>query len=588
MPKKLVFFLSFLFSFTVSAKTVTDSLLAELKNTPKNQEKTILLNKLAQDYRDTNLDSSIFFAKKGLALAQEIDYDLGIAENAASLGDFYVGYDSLSKAKENYILAIVYFKGLKKEYDLANLLKIVGNIYLTQNNYSEALLYYKNCQKVCERNDFTNILPHVYNNTGLVYSNTGENEKALNYLLKAYEGFKEIGLIEEVGYTVSNIADIHLKNGNDSLAIVYYQESLSIFKDAGNFIEASSVYLSLGNIEYDNGDYSKALEYFENGLEIFNAQTAEYLGPKSYIFVQILGNFGRVYYQLGEREKAIYYLEESLELAKQNHYLNWVELNSHELFKIYEDEENYKKALDYFKLYEESGDQILSESSIRKITQLEMQFEFDEKIRKKELEVAQKEADQEKRELMYLLFIVLGLSIAVVAILLFLNQRNKTIKAELKRKNLRLEHDKLQQELDHKNRELATNVMFLLKKNEFITHTAEKLAGMKKQFKEENKKVIQDVIRDLLKNSSKDVWKEFEVRFQEVHSDFYDNLYEKYPDLTPNEKKICAFLRLNMSTKDISAITYQSVRSIDMARFRLRKKIGLETDENLVTFLAQI
>jgi len=169
-----------------------------------------------------------------------------------------------------------------------------------------------------------------------------------------------------------------------------------------------------------------------------------------------------------------------------------------------------------------------------------------------------------------------------------LNQRNKTIKAELKRKNLRLEHDKLQQELEHRNRELATNVMFLLKKNEFITHTAEKLAIAKKKFKEENKRLIQDVIRDLLQNTSKDVWKEFEVRFQEVHSDFYNNLNEKYPDLTPNEKKICAFLRLNMSTKDISAITYQSVRSIDMARFRLRKKIGLETDENLVTFLAQI
>jgi DNA-binding CsgD family transcriptional regulator len=135
---------------------------------------------------------------------------------------------------------------------------------------------------------------------------------------------------------------------------------------------------------------------------------------------------------------------------------------------------------------------------------------------------------------------------------------------------------------------LATNVMFLLKKNEFITHTAEKLASAKKKFKEENKRIIQDVIRDLLMNTSKDVWKEFEVRFQEVHSDFYNNLNEKYPDLTPNEKKICAFLRLNMSTKDISAITYQSVRSIDMARFRLRKKIGLETDENLVTFLSQV
>lgn len=585
---RILTFIAIFFSLTAQAKTVTDSLLAELKNTPKNQEKTILLNKLAQDYRDTNLDSSIFFAKKGLSLAQEIDYDLGIAENAASLGDFYVGYDSLNKAKENYILAIVYFKGLKKDYDLANLLKIVGNIYLTQGNYSEALLYYSNCQKVSERNNFKDILPHVYNNSGLVYMNTGDNEKALKYLLMAYEGFKVIGLKEEVGYAVSNIADIYLSESNDSLAISYYNEALSIFKEKGNFIEVASIYMVFGSNEYDKGKFEEALKYYEEANDFFKSQKEEYLGPRSYILVNILGNFGRVYYQLGEREKAIDYLEESLGLAKQNHYLTWVEINSHELFKIYEDEGNYKKALDYFKLYEESGDQILSESSIRKITQLEMQFEFDEKIREKELEVAQKEAEQQKRELMYLLFIVFGVLITIVAVLLYLNQRNKTIKVELKRKNLGLEHDKLQQELEHRNRELATNVMFLLKKNEFITHTAEKLASAKKKFKEENKRLIQDVIRDLLQNTSKDVWKEFEVRFQEVHSDFYNNLNEKFPDLTPNEKKICAFLRLNMSTKDISAITYQSVRSIDMARFRLRKKIGLETDENLVTFLAQV
>jgi len=98
--------------------------------------------------------------------------------------------------------------------------------------------------------------------------------------------------------------------------------------------------------------------------------------------------------------------------------------------------------------------------------------------------------------------------------------------------------------------------MYLLSKNEFITTTAEKLTKAKMNFKKENQKIIQDVIRDLLLNSSKDVWKEFEVRFQEVHSDFYNNLNKQFPELTPNEKKISAFLRLNMSTKEISTITY--------------------------------
>ena len=304
--------------------------------------------------------------------------------------------------------------------------------------------------------------------------------------------------------------------------------------------------------------------------------------------VMILGNLGRVHFYLGNKEKAKKNLKESLKMAIQNHYADWIEASTFELSKIYESEGQYAKALDYFKTYEQYGDSILNENSIKRITQLEMQFDFDKKMKEIELEDAIKEAEQQRKELIYILLIGLGIFVAIIAFLLFANQRNKTAKVELKRSNLKLEHDKLQQELEHKNKELATNVMYLLSKNEFITNTAEKLTQAKLNFKKENQKIIQDVIRDLLMNSSKDVWKEFEVRFQEVHSDFYNNLNEKYPDLTPNEKKICAFLRLNMSTKDISAITYQSVRSINMARFRLRKKMELETDENLVSILSQI
>jgi DNA-binding CsgD family transcriptional regulator len=99
---------------------------------------------------------------------------------------------------------------------------------------------------------------------------------------------------------------------------------------------------------------------------------------------------------------------------------------------------------------------------------------------------------------------------------------------------------------------------------------------------------IQDIMREMQSNIDHTVWNEFEVRFQQVHNDFYQKLIEKYPDLTPNEIKICAFLKLNMTSKDISAITFQSVKSIQVARNRLRKKMGIERDENLVLLLQQL
>ena len=131
-------------------------------------------------------------------------------------------------------------------------------------------------------------------------------------------------------------------------------------------------------------------------------------------------------------------------------------------------------------------------------------------------------------------------------------------------------------------------MMYLMEKNEFITSISRKLIGLKPDAKKDNKELIQQIINEIKINSKTQIWDDFEVRFKEVHAEFYDKLNFSYPDLTPNEVKICAFLRLNMTTKEISAITHQSVKSINMARFRLRKKINIERDENLINFLINI
>ena len=159
----------------------------------------------------------------------------------------------------------------------------------------------------------------------------------------------------------------------------------------------------------------------------------------------------------------------------------------------------------------------------------------------------------------------------------------------LEKQNLELEKSNLKQELDFRNKELATHVMYLLRKNEFISSISEKLLNVNSLLgNSEDKKWVQDIVREMKSNVDNTVWGEFEMRFQQVHDDFYARLKEHYPDLSPNEKKICAFLRLNMTTKDISSITFQSVKSIQVARTRLRKKMGITRDENLISYLQQL
>ena len=363
---------------------------------------------------------------------------------------------------------------------------ILGNIYLSQSIHSEALRYYQESLIICEENDFETILPHIYNNTGLIYSVLDENDKALDQYTKAYKGFKDLELTENIAKVVSNIAAIQLAKHEDSLALRYYEEALSLFKESGNAVDASLVYINLGDYEFDRKRFPKALEYYDEAYALASLQNVEYLGPRSRTIANILGKLGRVHLYIGNKQKALGYLNESLKLAQENNYLHLIEFSANQLSRFYEASGDYKKALAFYKIYEQYNDSILNESSIKKITELEMQYEFNQELKERELEDARKATIQQRKEFLYILFISIGVFFAIVVFLMYLNQRNKTAKLELKRKNLRLEHDKLQRELEYRNRELATNVMYLLSKNEFITSTAEKLTKAKMSFKKEN------------------------------------------------------------------------------------------------------
>lgn len=160
----------------------------------------------------------------------------------------------------------------------------------------------------------------------------------------------------------------------------------------------------------------------------------------------------------------------------------------------------------------------------------------------------------------------------------------------LKRKNQEIEKRQLKSELEIRNKELASNVMILMRKNEILSEIADKLMDIRDEaVKDETKSAIKRIARELQKTTDDEIWQEFETRFKQVHGEFYEKLINRFPDLSPNEQKICAFLRLNMSTKEISELTGQRINTLEIARSRLRKKLGIaNTNANLVTFLSQI
>jgi DNA-binding NarL/FixJ family response regulator len=130
----------------------------------------------------------------------------------------------------------------------------------------------------------------------------------------------------------------------------------------------------------------------------------------------------------------------------------------------------------------------------------------------------------------------------------------------------------------------------MARNNEFIAITSDELKqillGLNPREKEKSEQ-IRNLLSKLHQYSSGNDWEEFRLYFQEVHQSFDKNLSTAFPDLSPNDKKICALLKLGLSTKDISSITFREVRSVESARNRLRKKLGLAAEVNIVNFLSQ-
>jgi DNA-binding CsgD family transcriptional regulator len=297
-----------------------------------------------------------------------------------------------------------------------------------------------------------------------------------------------------------------------------------------------------------------------------------------------------------EQEKALPYFEEILDLSEKYIIpLNSLAIAHIYLHNIYEMMGDYRTAYGYLEDYVYLNDSLNKSRNLKAIAQLEMKSRFEESLQEATIKQQELEIKRQRNESFYMLVIAISVLGLLAVILFYFLQRGKLrhqkIENErnlLKRKNLEFDKEKLEMQLDYKNKELATNVMYLARTNEFINSISEKLLQSKLKLTRENQQMIDRIINELQNFTDQDVWQEFEVRFQQVHSDFYTKLHDSFPDLTANEKKLCAFLKLNMTTKEISALTYQSPNSITVARSRLRKKLGIDRDENLISFLESL
>jgi hypothetical protein len=246
------------------------------------------------------------------------------------------------------------------------------------------------------------------------------------------------------------------------------------------------------------------------------------------------------------------------------------------MMDIYAEKKDYENAYKYLSIQYKINDSLNLENKLSELSKIEMIYQSnkDEQIRKSE---------EQRKNLKYIIFTISIIFVFVITIIIILSRHR------IKSKKALFEKKMLENNLEQKNKEITSNVMSLMKKNEILTEISKRLKEIEKNaYKNETKVAIRKVIKKLQKNTNKEIWQEFKVRFEEVHKDFYNKLLQHFPDLWPSEQRLCAFLRLNMTTKEIAELTGQSITALEKARHRLRKKMDLlNTDTNLISFLSQ-
>jgi len=559
--------------YLLASKLNRDSLQQKIYITSIPAEKIKLLNLLSENWMDDDPVKSYQLAKEALSLAESVDdikgkaeslYTLavysykhndhitagslliqsqeifrenenseGYAKSSLELGKVYARQFKYEKSLEALFIASDIFENLRHYDKLAETYNSIGGIYYDQLNYDKAFEYFQNSLLSWTKINNGQGLAIAYNNLGEIYRLTGKLENAMEYYRKSVPINKSIKRFDNLAYNYDNIANIFIELGQYDSANYYLNEALRLTKSIGNEYIASFVYLSLGKLY-------KQTEFFDMSLKNFDSS-----------------------YKLADKSGALYNIKDA----------------TFGMSEVYYARGQFEQAYNYHRIFKKIGDSLFSINNLEKITQLEMKFifEHENKIKAQKLE---------NTRYLYMVIAFCLLSFLIIAFLFYGRLRIKNKHSKIEKENLRLESQQLTKELNFKNRELAINVIYLVKKNELINFISEKLLRAKSRFTTENQVMIQQMIIELQASIDSNIWKTFEQRFLEVHKEFYEKLKKNFPDLSDNDRKLCALLRLNMSTKDIAAITHQNPNSIEVARTRLRKKLLLSNKSiSLVSFL---
>ena len=443
-------------------------------------------------------------------------------------------------------------------------------------NFSQAATEAISSEKIFEALNDSAGLAKVYTLYSGIHFFNQDMDNCLANIKKSMRFNKHVKNNDRLAGELGNLGSLFHNLGQNDSAFFYIQQAIAINHETQNQIWLAENYHTLGMIFNSQKKYAQAISSFHNA-KIFYQKIDDRKG--------LAGLYKRLsdyFLQQSNVDSALFYVNLSVDIAQSLSDAKELVSSIATMAKVETARGNLVEANQLFQKAYRMRDSIQSQENKAILAIFEMQQEFDR--RQLELEIEnQKIILSGKKKTYYIIFLVALIIALVVFVVFFINL------IRYRNKNIALDKVKLSKELDHKNKELTLSLMSRVRTNETIQNLVKALLEVQKALTSTNRPKLTPVIKELEGHKDDSLWDEFELRFKDVHNEFYETLRDRFPDLTPAETKVCAFLRLNLNTKEMAELLHKSPASIEVDRARIRKKLGLTNQSiNLSTFINEL
>lgn len=525
----------------------------------------VVYYRLYSDSRSENRALSMEYAEKYLSSVDSVYACPQLAALCVELADYYEKEKFLfSKAAGWLERASLIYGELGMEYDLALTEFRLAKTYYREYKYDKSLQLAVRTMKIFEnKHDTLNII-RTSNLLGAIYYLCDDFETSTRY----FESSASMAM-----------------NLKDSVSTIISLNNMMISSSVGDTLKIRGLVSKARNYCMEISDTSKLCMVLINTSTAFinhemYHEARYYLdSARPYLrkineFAEFYLNDGLIFTSENETDKAISSLEKSLEYYSLGEFDNEKQYCYEVLHELYASKSDYRSAYEY--LLKDSQNQksrrgndiFLDLYNVRNQIELETERNRINDIRDKSI------------------FFMTVLFMLVIYTVLYASYRSKKQsyvirQKESELKNLQLENEKNAQEVRSRNQIIELKRMQDFQMQKLTQEMQDKLNKLREELSgndEIKNKVIQ-IQGDISSISNDEQWEEMSRYLPEFNSEFYKRLVADFPDLSVNERRLCALLNMNLSTKEIASVTHQSVNSVKVARFRLRTKLGIIGDD---------